>query len=54
VRISATAVKAELHQTQLWLRGHGHALHVQHVTPRDAEALHGVIDQGLKTVRFER
>lgn len=54
VRISTMAIKANLQQTQWWLRGHGHALHVHHVTPGDAAALRGVIGRVLATLRFER
>jgi hypothetical protein len=54
VRISTMTLEAQLQQTQLWLRGQGHALHVHHVTPHDAADLRKVLDRVLATIRFER
>jgi len=53
LRVSAMTIKDGLQQTQLWLRGHGHALHVHHVTPTDAVSLRESITRVLATLRFE-
>jgi hypothetical protein len=54
LRISTMKIRAQLQQTQLWLRGQSHALHVHHVTPHDAADLRAVLERVLATIRFER
>jgi hypothetical protein len=52
VRIGAS-LKADLVQTQMWLRGAGRSLHVIHVTPTDATELRAAMEKVAGTLRLE-
>jgi hypothetical protein len=53
VKVGMGSMKAELLQTQHWLRGPGHAVHTQFITPTHAHELRSVIAKVLETLRFE-
>jgi len=53
VKVGMGTMKAELLQTQHWLRGPGYAVHTQFITPTHAHELRSVIAKVLETLRFE-
>jgi hypothetical protein len=53
VKVGMGTMKAELLQTQHWLRGPGHAVHTLFITPTHAHELRSVIARVLETLRFE-
>jgi hypothetical protein len=53
VKVGMGTMKAELLQTQHWLRGPGHAVHTLFITPTHAHDLRSVIARVLETLRFE-
>lgn len=53
VKVGMGSMKAELLQTQHWLRGPGHAVHTLFITPTHAHELRSVIAKVLETLRFE-
>jgi hypothetical protein len=53
VKVGMGSMKAELLQTQHWLRGPGHAVHTLFITPTHAHELRSVIARVLETLRFE-
>ena len=53
VKVGFGTMKAELLQTQHWLRGPTHAVHITLVTPTDAHELRSVIARVLDTLRFD-
>ena len=52
VKVGMGTMKAELLQTQHWLRGPGHAVHTLFITPTHAHELRSVIAKVLETLRF--
>jgi len=53
VKVGMGTMKAELLQTQHWLRGPGYAVHTTVVTPTDAHELRSVVAKVLESVRFD-
>jgi hypothetical protein len=53
VKVGMGTMKAELLQTQHWLRGPGHAVHTLVITPTHAHELRSVIAKVLESLRFE-
>lgn len=53
VKVGMGTMKAELLQTQLWLRGSRHAVHALLITPTDAHDLRAVMARVVETLRFE-
>jgi hypothetical protein len=53
VKVGVGTMKAELLQTQHWLRGPRYAVHATIITPTDAHELRSVIARVLETLRFD-
>jgi hypothetical protein len=53
VKVGMGTMKAELLQTQHWLRGPRYAVHATIITPTDAHELRSVIARVLETLRFD-
>jgi len=53
VKVGMGTMKAELLQTQHWLRGPGYAVHTTVITPTDAHELRSVIARVMETLRFD-
>jgi len=53
VKVGMGTMKAELLQTQHWLRGPRYAVHTTVITPTDAHELRRVIARVLETLRFD-
>lgn len=53
VKVGMGTMKAELLQTQHWLRGPGHTVHTLFITPTHAHELRSVIARVLETLRFD-
>lgn len=47
------SIKADLVQTQMWLRGADHSVHLIFVAPREAAALRETMQRAARTLRFE-
>jgi hypothetical protein len=52
VKVGMGAIKDRLAQTQIWLRGSGHSVHVTYVTPIDAPALREAYGRIVATIGF--
>jgi hypothetical protein len=53
IKVGMGTMKAELLQTQHWLRGPGHVVHTLFITPTHAHELRSVIAKVLESLRFE-
>lgn len=54
IAVRVAGVKDKLLQRQVWLRSATGNVHVQAVTPTDADALRLVIDRGIASMRFDQ